>query len=157
MENKNKVFTDKNFGFYHFANHFLVECPKCFKMAKIVPEVIFSDSSKKERNLVCHHCGYSKIRSPLLSLRLYHDRDWYFQQPLWLQIECCGHTLWAFNLEHLLYIKDFVKAGIRKKTKDNKYGWMNKSLISRLPKWIKSGKNREEILKAIKKLEEKCG
>lgn len=157
MKKGKNIFTDKNFGFYHFADHFLVECPACSKMAKVVPGESFPDVLNKKRDLVCRHCGYSKTWSPSGSLRLYHDRDWYFGQPLWLQIDCCGNRLWAFNLEHLRYIKDFVKADIRKKTRDTEYGWMNKSLISRLPKWIKSGKNREEILKAIKKLEEKCG
>ncbi len=76
--------------------------------------------------------------------------DWYFQEPLWLQTECCGETLWAYNEKHLEFIENYVAAKLRARIPNQ-----NRSLASRLPKWIKSAKNRDEILKAIGKLKEK--
>lgn len=68
---------------------------------------------------------------------------------LYLQIPCCGHTLWAYNLKHLNYLKQYVQAELR----ENKPYYL--SVESRLPVWIKSSKNRTTILKAISKLEQK--
>ncbi|MCY7347504.1 MAG: hypothetical protein LH614_14970 [Pyrinomonadaceae bacterium] len=74
--------------------------------------------------------------------------DPYFNYPLWLQTECVGEILWVFNEEHLNYLKSYVKADLRED--DGRLDW---SMISRLPKWITSAKNRQQVLKAIAKLE----
>lgn len=76
--------------------------------------------------------------------------DWYFRLPLWLQIECCGETLWAYNEKHLEFIERYVAAKLRVRTPNT-----NKSLASRLPQWIKSAKNRNEVLRACEKLKAK--
>ena len=76
--------------------------------------------------------------------------DWYFRFPLWLEISCCGETLWAYNEKHLEFIEKYVAAKLRERVPN-----INKSLASRLPDWIKRAKNRDEILKAIGKLKEK--
>jgi hypothetical protein len=77
-------------------------------------------------------------------IRVGDKTDWYFQYPLQLQIECCGQTLWAYNEKHLEFIKNYVEAKLRARTPN-----INRSLVSRLPKWIKSARNRERILRAI--------
>ena len=74
--------------------------------------------------------------------------DPYFKYPLWLQTECAGEILWAFNEKHLSYLKSYVEADLRED--DGRKSW---SIISRLPKWITSAKNRQNVLKAIAKLE----
>ena len=48
----------------------------------------------------------------------------------------------------------YIKADLRQR-RQNENGWRNASLASRLPKWIKSYKNREQLIKAIDKLREK--
>jgi hypothetical protein len=53
--------------------------------------------------------------------------------------------LWAFNPRHLQFLEDFVRADFR----ETHY---NASLASRLPEWMKLGKNREEVLRCIKKV-----
>lgn len=75
------------------------------------------------------------------------------QLPLWLQMPCNGHTLWAYNLKHLSFIEAYVTATDRRRSKDE-YGWSNRSLASRLPQWIRSSKNRDAILKAIQSLKQ---
>jgi hypothetical protein len=78
--------------------------------------------------------------------------DDYFGLPLWLQIPCCGEVLWAYNERHLSLLEGFVAARLRERSRDERYGWSNRSLPSRLPPWIKSGKNREHVLKGLSRL-----
>ena len=78
--------------------------------------------------------------------------DPYFHQPLWLKSDCGENTLWAYNYEHLDFLERHVEAKLRER---NIESIENKSLGSRLPKWITSKKNRELVLKTIKQLKEK--
>ena len=59
-------------------------------------------------------------------------------------------NIYVHNLEHLQVLKSFVHAGLRERTQSTG----NSSYFSRLPAWIKSARNRKEILKAILRLEQ---
>ncbi len=135
---------------YDFGDEFLVVCPKCNGMAKVVPVAIGSEKINSKlfapRNLICLTCVHrDSWKSGEIGIGA--SFDWYFRLPLWLQISCCGKTLWAYNEAHLDFLGNYVAAKLRERTPN-----INKSLASRLPQWIKSAKNREEILKAIGKL-----
>lgn len=54
------------------------------------------------------------------------------------------------NLEHLDFLERYIESGLRERIPN-----INKSLASRLPQWIKSNKNRDDILSCIKKLRQK--
>jgi ssDNA-binding Zn-finger/Zn-ribbon topoisomerase 1 len=73
-----------------------------------------------------------------------------FGLPLWLQLSCCGETLWAYNASHLWALRGYVSAGLRERV-----GVMQWSMFSRLPKWMSAHKNRERILTSMKRLEER--
>jgi hypothetical protein len=138
-----------------FIDLFLVRCPGCDKCAKVVlrdgkagagagqqrrpAEILFAP-----RRLVCEHCGYTRDYE---GKRISSDGafDWYFQMPLWLAMHCCGQMLWAYNEEHLRFLEEYVRAELRE-------GYPNGTLASRLPVWIKSAKNRDDILRCIRKL-----
>ncbi len=60
--------------------------------------------------------------------------------------------LWAYNYKHLDFIENHIKAELR--TRENS-AIKNRSLGSRLPKWMSSKKNRKELLKGIEKLKKK--
>ena len=159
-------FFDKSESIYEFSDEFLIVCPKCVLMAKVLP--VDNSEILGARKLICSNCGYSKPTNiskssgGIASIEFSRERntqsyiviggafDWYFRELLWLQIECCGETLWAYNEKHLSFIENYVAAKIRARTPNT-----NKSVASRLPQWIKSAKNRDEILKAIGKLREK--
>lgn len=127
-----------------FYDSFLIECPRCWSKATIDKKNGLTGWDKEEV-LSCSKCGYLKDGKQLYrTLRL----------NLWYKIDCCGHQLWALNDDHLNYIEKFVKAELREREK-SEYGYNNRSLPSRLPKWIQSSKNRESILKAIAKLRDK--
>lgn len=142
-------FVDEGETIYEFGDEFLVECPKCRKQAKVVLAETEKADIFSPRKCVCVNCGYSDIWAKK-EIAAGGDFDSYFRLPLWLKISCCGKTLWANNERHLQFLEDYVKAKLRKREPNH-----NKSLASRLPQWIKSAKNRDEILKAIKKLKER--
>ncbi len=130
----------------------LVVCPKCHAKALIFPDV---DNQVK---YICTKCTFNKRKSTqIISFKWNQENptDGYFGFPLWLQISCCSNSLWAFNERHLDILHSYVKATLRER-KSLENGWCgNSSVASRLPKWIKSHKNREQLLKAIQKLRAK--
>ncbi|HEX6963604.1 MAG TPA: hypothetical protein VF175_17180 [Lacipirellula sp.] len=81
--------------------------------------------------------------------------DWYFHLPLWLQTPCCGHVLWAFNIEHLTFLESYIEADHRTALPEEvaqRLRIRNATLASRLPKWTIVAKHRSEVLKCIRKL-----
>lgn len=128
----------------------LVYCPKCQSKAIVC---LYDD----EARLSCTSCGYHQAK--LAEHRTFYwgaenPTDSYFGANLWLQTDCAGKSLWAFNRRHLEYLEEFVSAKHRQRN-PNSDTWMNSSLASRLPKWLKSAKNREQVLKAISVLKVK--
>ena len=76
--------------------------------------------------------------------------DPYFGLQLWLQTHVGQNVLWAYNFEHLQYLKTYVSAKLREAAEGGKY-----SLAWKLPNFIKVSKNRDKILKVIDRLERK--
>ncbi|MDH4127215.1 MAG: hypothetical protein OEV44_00565 [Spirochaetota bacterium] len=149
-----------------FGDNFLVKCPKCCKLAYVI--TTDKESSPKIR-FSCLNCGYTKDwkqKNPVITsypnvdffkegqILIGTAVDWYFHFPLWLQTACCGKNLWAYNSEHLSWLKSYVSAKLREHSPHKNYGWSNQSLASRLPNWIKQNNHREAILTAIEKLEQ---
>ncbi|MFC5471594.1 hypothetical protein ACFPPD_23240 [Cohnella suwonensis] len=166
-------FVDNGTLIYEFSDLFLVKCPNCNGMAKVIPliepgkdyikdKLYFSD-----RRVICNTCGFNKDkRAPLNKpyyLRIVHfgkdwkdnciniggNHDWIFGYPLYLNLTCKGHILWAYNLRHLEFIESFINEKLRNSST------YYLSLVSRLPKWLIESKNKDEVLKGIKKLKVK--
>ncbi|MEH7612332.1 hypothetical protein [Gottfriedia acidiceleris] len=148
-----------------FGCEFLVLCPNCNGKSKVYS---LGDSSPyitgEVKRFLCPNCGLTREFIPKRNgynqnvisygtswkkdtINIGGAFDWYFGYPLYLQIPCCGNTLWAYNREHLDYLKKYVEAEMR----GNAAYYL--SVESRLPYWMKSAKNRESIIKAILKLE----
>lgn len=130
----------------------LVVCPKCQSKALVFPDT--NDQVK----CVCTKCAFNQRKSsntPLFEWYKENPTDGYFGFDLWLQINCCGNSLWAFNQRHLTLLDSYIKASLRER-KPRENGWCrNSSIASRLPKWIKSHKNRQKLSQAIHKLKKK--
>ncbi len=143
-------FKDVGNSLEEFAYEFLVVCPNCSKQCKVLLDGI-SDTNKlfQPRKAICIHCGFAKKWNGD-KISAGEPYDWYFGFPLWLQISCRDEILWALNADHLDFLEDYVSAKQREQLPNK-----NRSLISRLPVWVKSAKNRGEILKCIQKLREK--
>lgn len=146
-------FSDNNESVYAFMDKTYVECPQCGSCA-VSARVNEADSDWfAERRLSCKSCGHSDHwHSRKIHRRWREVRDDYFGLPLWLQTECRGEVLWAYNEQHLELLERLVSARQRERTPDEDYGWANRSLLSRLPKWIKAKKNRDDVLKGISRL-----
>ena len=138
---------------YSLLDEFLVECPRCARCARIRAIDSESAGTFDARRLVCASCGLSRDwAGNEVGNGPDTPRDCYFHLPIWLQTECCGHTLWAYNLRHLDLLESFVGAVLREHRPHPEHGWSNRSWMNRLPEWITSAKNREDILKAISRL-----
>jgi hypothetical protein len=147
-------FRDAGEWLHQFSDLFLVRCPRCDKCAAIVVREPGSRSYLgkemgllfEPRRMVCSHCGYAKDWDGQMVGPVGVDAtDFYFHFPLWLQISCCGQTLWALNPRHLGYMRGYVSAGLRERLKPG-------SMASKLPRWLMSAKNRREIVRCIDKL-----
>ena len=117
----------------------LVVCPKCSSKALIFPNPKY--------RCVCTKCSFTQTKpNKKLKYGFYMDImiDTYFGFELWLQTRCCGHSLYAFTIKHLDLLENYIEANIRERKQDE-FGWRNSSVASRLPKWIKSHKNREQL------------
>lgn len=148
---------------YDFTAEVEVVCPNCSKKALVKTDKFHDENAK----LICIQCRYSKIsnKSPAKNIKtkdynallqnavvIAAGIDPYFRLPLWRTAYIGANLFWVYNMAHLNFIKDFVSAKLRER--DNSE-MRNKSLGSRLPKWITSSKNRALILKTIERLEKK--
>lgn len=75
-------------------------------------------------------------------------RDPFFGLQLFLKAECKHGEIRAFNLDHINAFRDFIKADLRARRGTPKWSWTN-----RLPKRLRSAKNREDVLQALDKME----
>jgi DNA-directed RNA polymerase subunit RPC12/RpoP len=153
---------------YDFIKDVYVVCPACGGKAIIkTPEFALRKTNEQEIKLICTSCGHNKRLQEKPDSVLYSSPnsiikgkyvvvggaiDPYFHLPLWLTMNCCDNILWAYNYEHLDFLRSHVEAKLRER---NTQEMANKSLGSRLPKWMTSKKNREMILKALMQLKNK--
>jgi hypothetical protein len=149
-------FNDDGYGLSQFADVILVECPKCSQCAQIIGT-----------KLTCSHCALSKevSRDWNFSARANESNnkvpadgvDPFLNLPLWLKAPYKNEILWFYNKKHLEIVESYVEAKLRERSVadngDSREG--NSRLFSRLPQWIKSAKNRDDILHLIKKLKQK--
>lgn len=151
---------------YDFIADTYVICPSCHNKAivKIPESDYYHKKNDHEIKLVCTHCGHSKrlqeIPKEILTGTINNvitgrfiivggAIDPYFHLPLWLTINCCDNILWAYNYKHLSFLESHVEAKLRERSI---LEMRNKSLGSRLPKWMTSKKNRDTVLKTIAQL-----
>ncbi|WP_344899907.1 hypothetical protein [Actinomadura meridiana] len=152
-----KRFADPTVSLYDLSTDPIhAVCPACQARAEVVPWLDGEPPSRWvdmwPRRMVCRTCHY---------VRNWPDEDknassgWggpvdpFFRQPLWLQADCCGHTLWAFNVRHLDILENYVSAQLRERGE-----YVGLTMLARLPAWLKSSKNRTEILRTINRLRE---
>lgn len=159
------MFRDMGLTLDDFGDVIDVRCPRCGQHAqvmRIIPaedEQQANDSAHEKymrlfdpRKLSCLHCGQTKIWHGR-GIRQYSPYDWYFGLPLWLQTPCCGSTLWALNRAHLDFLEQYVTAQQRAKLRTPGPGLIrNQSMASRLPRWMKSAKNRQTVTRSLPRL-----
>ena len=139
------------------AGEVLIECPRCAGCASHKP--LSLDVNKRDwfepRRLVCAHCGLTRDWAEKSIFRRWREtpaRDDYFGEILWIRGSFNAHEIWAYNWRHLELIQLYVFARLRKHVRDPEYGWANSGFVNRLPTWITSAKNRNDILAAIERI-----
>lgn len=156
-------FLDDGRTIYELGDRFLVRCPRCSRRAEVFAPLGYYDFHAPRR-VSCFACSYTRRWMGDETLWKSFDDyyrsgsgdaiyvggpyDWYFGFPVWLQTPCCGHVLWAYNSEHLSFLRRYVSAELRERSV-----MRNTSLASRLPKWMKTAKNRDAVLKGLDRLD----
>ncbi len=127
-------------------------CDNCGKEVKTV----IPDQKEKANTITisCPYCGVTRTYEPRNeAYKLVYKNgdkasDPVFRLPLWFQTEIKNNLFWAFNREHLMEIKAYVKARLRERQTTT-----HTTMVEKLPNFIKDSKNRDAILKAIARLE----
>ena len=132
-----------------FIKEILVTCPTCSNQAAVK-----SNGGFGLARLTCKACSLAMSKD-VRGYSLGSTVDPYFGLPLWLQAPCSPHTLWAYNPDHLSFLKQYVEATDRRRPIRNTTDPLNGLLASRLPKWMQLSKNRDRILKVIRTIETK--
>ncbi|XVU30307.1 hypothetical protein ACQPZJ_25430 [Actinoplanes sp. CA-054009] len=154
METAETRYRDTGVRLRHFGDDILVHCPNCDRRASVHST---GDSSLRRR-LTCRHCAHSgtwnapRHGAGHLLPHLSGPNDPYFKRPLWLRAKVRAHTLWAYNNAHLTLLRDYVAATLRERA--HLRSCCDMSLLEQLPAWLKSGKNRTELLKALDALDD---
>ncbi|MEZ4859342.1 MAG: hypothetical protein R2781_11085 [Flavobacteriaceae bacterium] len=137
-----------------FSVELKCHCPNCAaEIEFIIPNV---NEKKETVAITCSNCGTTENYNPRnieiqwMYLATGKPSDSYFGLPLWLTDNFRGNNFWAYNYEHLEYLKNYISADLREKN-----GRKHSTMVEKLPNWMKSGKNREKLLKLITELERK--
>ncbi len=154
----------QTFVYDFIKSDILVVCPNCSKKAIVKPgEFPAVTIEQSDIKVICLSCGYNKKRIEKSDSNISSSNtgrqyvigdgiDPFFCFPLWLRTDFEGHVLWAYNIKHLDFLRDHIDAKLRER---NGQELFNKSLGSRLPKWMTAKKNREILLRKIKELQNK--
>jgi hypothetical protein len=130
---------------HDFWDRILVDCPACDGLAIVTSEEPGRDWDNLAygpRRMACTACSTVRRRpraalsQPTLGL------------PLRLRGEGRHGMLYAYNEAHLDHIETYVRATLRREAVVPG-GYRNKTVLSRLPRWVKAARNRDEVLKLI--------
>lgn len=135
-----------------YADGYCYHCGVKYQIREHYPKVVGNvHKFNKNKTIRCQACGRdNQAKLWLLTLRE-QGFDSYFGMPLLLTNNFKGHLFWAYNNKHLAELKQFIGADLRER--HHLIAGHNGSMISRLPLWIKSAKNRDGLLKIIEELE----
>jgi hypothetical protein len=158
LKQHNEGFADPGDTIYSLmADEVLIECPRCGECASHRP--MESDSGTRDwftpRRLICAHCGLTRDwheKSISHRWRETPARDDYFNEILWIRGAFESQEIWAYNWRHLALIERYVAAKHRQHVRDPDFGWANRSFVNRLPTWITSAKNRDDVLRTIDRI-----
>ncbi|WNH53831.1 hypothetical protein PDM29_06000 [Stenotrophomonas oahuensis] len=97
---------------------------------------------------LCPHCGRSsEVSVSGQRVREGEANDPHFGLPLLLVEPTRAGVLWAYNAAHLQALHEYVVSPLRERA-----GVSNGSMFSRLPGWMKLGRNRAMMRKAIERM-----
>lgn len=124
----------------------LVACAKCGKCASLLGFAVHRRPKAVWRvaNCSCLHCGHQWTTPAGL--------HFFSRGPLWLKMPCHKNVLWILNRPHLDFMERFIAADLREERMPE---MSSRRLSSALPRWLISGKNRDDVVRCLKKLRTK--
>ncbi|HRG34262.1 MAG: hypothetical protein JNK69_06235 [Saprospiraceae bacterium] len=130
------------------------KCRHCLEW--LVMDIAERKSIPKYVNVTCGNCNtLNRISENWESYQLKYNPsgilDPAFGLPLWYSGSVKGEIIWAYNQKHLLEIENYVRATLRERTTDR----FKMTMVEKLPDFIKSAKNRDEVLKALDRMKNK--
>ncbi len=158
----NMVFECKNCFYkleepiYQYIAYGKVYCNNCFEKFEYESQPLKQEPEKYKTK--CPHCKFQeelepKIKVVFRNLQIFDGlrRDQWYNLPIWFQKDVNGNLFWAYNLEHIEYLERYIKADLRERPFTNGF---NMTMVARLPQFVKAAKNREKLLKILKKWKE---
>jgi DNA-directed RNA polymerase subunit RPC12/RpoP len=159
FNSKNRVFecnhcyhemTEKRVLYQMYAKVYCSECSERYEMT--------SGKTVKKADAIKAECPYCKhkevVKAKVSVLEVDSDenpglvKDPFFNCVLWYQERFKNDVFWVLNQEHMLYLEQYVSADLRERNAKYNSGL---TMVARLPNFIKVAKNRQHILKSIKK------
>jgi hypothetical protein len=130
-----------------------VVCPRCAGRAIVAAQRLEGRGTLDwPRRLTCPSCAYAALWAAQTRGSVWGGPvDPFFRRPLWLRTRWRAHIVWAFNRRHLEILEGFVGADLRERGP----GGRSSTMISQLPAWMKSAKNRKGLLVALGRLRRK--
>lgn len=126
-------------------DEYAVRCPKCGGEAVASMVLVGTTGTYQEAfaklgtaRITCGGCGLARDTSP--------GKEG--QYEFWYATEFDGHRLWARNLRHLNFLIEWLSGEIKKRP-DN---IATRAYLNALPRWLRSGRNRPELLARLRKL-----
>jgi ssDNA-binding Zn-finger/Zn-ribbon topoisomerase 1 len=151
LQCRNCLYSEKTENLIRYKVIAKRNCDSCGKpIEKIIP---VSNEKVEDLAVTCDNCGQTRNMKPKNEeIRLYFNdigqaTDPLFNLPLWFQADVKGEVFWAYNREHLLEIRNYVEAKLRERQTTT-----HTTMVERLPGFIKSAKNRAQVLKTINNL-----
>jgi hypothetical protein len=130
------------------------QCKNCGRYYRVDIE----DTAKQHFSVLhvaCPYCGaimsgevHKTAEAFSYIADIQNGREPYFGLELWFLTSFQGKPVWALNREHLAYLIDYLSADLREKPP----GRAKKTQADHLPTFMKTAKNRERIVKLLKKM-----
>ena len=140
---------------YHYDVH--NQCKNCGRYYRVDIE----DGARQHfpvLHVACPYCGatmpgevHKTAEAFSYGAEIQGGKEPWFGLELWFLTSFQGKPVWALNREHLAYLIDYLSADLREKPS----GSQKKTQADHLPTFMKTAKNRERIVKLLKKLQEK--
>lgn len=156
MLNTEEKYIDIGIPFSYWDKEIEVVCPKCGSTALV-------HSTDTEAKCTCSSCG--KVEHKYLEKPQYAfstrrtgqvEVDPFFHHQLALIEQTPSGNIWVYNADQLQHLKSYISAKLREKKEVDKYFSYYISYFHKLPAWVKSSKNRDDLLKKITILEKKA-
>ena len=108
-------------------------------------------------HVACPYCGttmpgevYKTAQAFSYAAEIQNGREPHFGLELWFLTSFQCKPVWSLNREHIAYLIAYLSADLREKP----LGIPRKTQADHLPTFIKTAKNRERIVKLLKKMQE---